>query len=84
MDIEPRPLVAYREYTYCPEAQEVGCQSCDDLEDCHKEAHEENNGDIPGCEICEQMDEDAQDYEDQKGDMQHQMMKDEQAEAEIE
>ena len=83
MDIEARPLVAYRKHTYCPEDQEVGCQSCDGLEDCHKEAHEENNGDIPGCEICEQMGEDQQDYLDGVGDMQHQMMKDEQAEENI-
>ena len=83
MDIEPRPLVAYREYPPCPEDQEIGCQRCDDLEDCHKEAHEENNGDIPGCEICEQIGEDCQDYKDGLGDMQHQMMRDEEAENEI-
>ena len=84
MDIQLRPLAQYVEFPNCPEDQEVGCESCDGLEDCHKEAHEENDGDIPGCEICEQTGEDCQDHKDGEGDYRRQVIKDDLAEEEIE
>jgi hypothetical protein len=56
-DIEPRPYANILRDTYCPEDQNVGCQSCcSDMECCIRIHDEEKCGELElfgeDCEIC--------------------------------